>query len=276
MIQVVCVKWGAKYGVSAVNRINRTVRRLTAEPVKFVLVADSVDPELDPEIEVKPFPQFPVPFDMLKAGCRLKLAMFAPGILEPGIPTVYFDLDTVIRGDIARIAETLEQRPALYMLQNHYVPFWRIQKLVTAVGSEAFYYGNSSIMAFYPERFTSIYERFCALISTAPRETLPRQLKSDERFISWAAKGEVRVFPKNIAVKFAEEYMAPWPVIEEVRRRMPWVSKRRSELVAITFVGPSVKPSELAKLKEGDIVRYRHFRYRWHPDTFRDYWDTSG
>jgi hypothetical protein len=276
MIQVVCVKWGAKYGVSAVNRINRTARRLTAEPVKFVLVADTVDPDLDPEIEVKPFPQFPVPFDMLKAGCRLKLAMFAPGILEPGIPTVYFDLDTVIRGDIARIAETMEQRPALYMLQNHYVPFWRIQKLVTAVGSEAFYYGNSSIMAFYPERFTSIYERFCALISTAPRETLPRQLKSDERFISWAAKGEVRVFPKNIAVKFAEEYMAPWPVIEEVRRRMPWVSRRRSELVAITFVGPSVKPSELAKLKEGDIVRYRHFRYRWHPDRFRDYWDTSG
>jgi hypothetical protein len=53
------------------------------------------------------------------------------------------------------------------------------------------------------------------------------------------------------------------------------VARRRRDLVAITFVGGSVKPAELAKLKKGDIVRYRHFRYRWHPDTFRDYWDAS-
>lgn len=275
MIQVVCVKWGAKYGVAAVNRLRRAILEKATEPVRFVLVADSADPELDPAITVKPFPPFPIAFEAMKEGCRLKLAIFAPGVLEADLPTIYFDLDTLVRGDVARMARELQSRPALYMLQNHFIQFWRIQPVLKAVGSKLFYYGNSSVMAFYPGRFAGIYERFCQTITPAPRAEQPRELKSDERFISWAAQGEVRVFPRNLAVKFAEEYMAPLPVIEEVRRRLPWVAKRRRDLVAITFVGPSVKPSELAKLKEGDIVRYRHFRYRWHPDTFRDYWDAS-
>ena len=273
VIQIVCIKWGAKYGLDAVNRIHRAVRRGTSAPVRFVLIADSVDEGLDPAIEVKQFPPFPVPFDLMTEGCRLKLAMFAPGLLDPDMPTVYFDLDTVVRGDVQRIADQLDRRPALYMLQNHYVQFWRYQSLLKLIGSDLFYYGNSSVLAFYPGRFGFIYEKFRELISTAPRATLPRQMKSDERFMSWAAQGQVRVFPRSLAVKFAEEYMAPWTIVEDIRRHLPWVAKRRANLVAITFVGPSVKPSELAKLKQGDIVRYRHFRYRWRPDAFRDYWD---
>ncbi|MEJ0012643.1 MAG: hypothetical protein WDM94_08445 [Bauldia sp.] len=275
MIQIVCIKWGAKYGIDAVNRIHRTVRRQTGAPVRFVLIADSVDGGLDPEIEVKPFPPFPVPFDLLKQGCRLKLAMFAPGLLDPDLPTIYFDLDTVIRGDVQRIADQLDRTRALYMLQNHYVQFWRYQSLLKLIGSELFYYGNSSVLAFHPGRFGFIYEKFCELISTAPRDSLPRQMKSDERFMSWAAQGQVRVFPRSLAVKFAEEYMAPWTIVEDVRSRLPWVARRRENLVAITFVGGALKPSELAKLKKGDILRYRHFRYRWQPDAFRDYWDVS-
>ncbi len=182
VIQIVCIKWGAKYGIDAVNRIHRTVRRGTRAALRFVLIADTVDEGLDPEIEVQPFPPFPVPFDLMKEGCRLKLAMFAPGVLDPDLPTVYFDLDTVVRGDVQRIADQLERVPALYMLQNHYIQFWRYQSLLKLIGSKLFYYGNSSVLAFHPGRFAFIYEKFCGLISTAPRSSQPRQMKKRRTF----------------------------------------------------------------------------------------------
>jgi len=272
MIQIVCIKWGTKYGNDPVNRMYRAIIRQTRGAVRFVCVTDNPAAGFDEGVVVAPLPAFAVAREVLYGGCRLKLAIFAEGVLQDGLPTIYVDLDTMIRGDVARLAAEVERHPdSMFMLQNHFVPWWRVRPLGQPVLGERYYFGNSSLLGFYPERFHFIFDDFNRRMR-APRDPLPKYLKSDERFISYAARAHVRVFPRRLAVKFAEEYMAPVAAMEEVRKRLPWVLARRHSVVAITFVGLDFKPAKLAALKKGQIVHYRHLSHRWDHDDFRDYW----
>jgi hypothetical protein len=139
------------------------------------------------------------------------------------------------------------------------------------VSPERYYFGNSSLLAFIPERFHFIFEDFNRRMASPP-SPLPKYLKSDERFISYSARDSVRVFPRRLAVKFAEEYMAPAAFFEEIRKRLPWVIARRRSFVAVTFVGNDFKPERLASLRKGDVVHYGKLTQRWDNDDFRDYW----
>lgn len=275
MIQVVCVRWGEKYGAEAVNRLYRAVRRSTSLPLRFVCITDRQDSDLDQGIVTRPFPPFALPFAEMTRGCRLKLAIFARGILEEGLPTVFFDLDTLVRGDVARITAQLERRPGLYLLPNHHIRFWRIQKYLRRVGFKKYYFGNSSILAFYPEATWFLFDDLNRLLpKTNP--PLPKALQSDERFMSWRGRELVRVFPRRLAVKFAEEYMLPLLFLEDLRRRLPWVAARRRGLVAVTFVGDDFKAERLAGVRDGAVLRYRRLRFRWPHAEYRDYWLDAG
>jgi hypothetical protein len=271
MIQIVCVKWGTKYGADPVNRLLRAIARHTGTPFRFVCITDQPAGDYDPRVILKPFPAFSAPFETLKRACRLKLAIFAPGLLDPDLPTIYIDLDTMIRGDVQRIADELQRHPGVYMLQNHFIQWWPLGRYVRLVAPERYYFGNSSVLAFVPAKYGFIYEEFNRRMASPP-EPLPKYLKSDERFISYIARDTVRVFPRRLAVKFAEEYMAPAAFLEEVRKRLPWVAARRRAFVAVTFVGNDFKPERLAALKKGDVVHYGKLTQRWDNDDFRDYW----
>lgn len=271
MIQIVCVKWGDKYGSDLVNLLFRAVRRNTRSTIRGVCITDRPDERFDDGIVAKPFPTFSVPFDTLKRGCRLKLAIFAPGLIDPGLPTIYVDIDTMVRGDMQRIVDQLERKPGIYMLPNHFVQWWPVQKYVRMVAPDRYYFGNSSLLAFIPQRCHFIFDDFNRLIAGAPKPP-PKYLASDERFISWAARDYLRVFPRSLAIKFAEEYMAPVAAIEEMRKHLPWVVARRRSVVAVTFVGRAFKPERLVAYKKGEIVRYGRLQHRWDHDEFRDYW----
>jgi len=271
MIQIVCVKWGTKYGTDPVNRLYRAIVRNTRAPIRFICVTDRHDDPFDHGIVTRPFPEFSAPRELVAGGCRLKLAIFARGILEDGLPTIYVDLDTMIRGDIARLAAELERHPGMFMLQNHFIQWWPFARFVRLFAPQKYYFGNSSLLAFYPEKFHHIFDDFNRAMLPPPNP-VPKHLKTDERFISYAARDYVRVFPRRLAMKFAEEYMAPVAGIEEVRKRLPWVIARRRSVVAITFVGLAFKPQRLAAMEKGQVVRYRHLTHRWDHDDFRDYW----
>lgn len=271
MFQVVCVKWGTKYGAGPVNLLRNAIRRNTTSDFRFVCITDDAA-GLDPAIVVQPFPDFVVPVDdWLKAECRLKLAMFAPGILQDGLPTIYVDLDTMIRGDLQRLTDLLVQKPGLYILPNHYIQWWPIQKYVRKIAPHKYYFGNSSLLAFWPERTHFIFQEFNRLVA-AGIDPIRNHPFSDERFISWVAWEQIRVFPSSLAQKFAEEYMTPIAGIEEVRKHLPWVIARRRSAVAVTFVGGDFKPDKLIALKKGEMVRYRHLVHRWDHDDFAEYW----
>ena len=100
----------------------------------------------------------------------------------------------------------------------------------------------------------------------------PKHLRSDERFISYCAADHIRVHARSLAVKFANEYMLRFAWLEEVRKRLPWVVRRRSSLVAVTFVGNSLPPERVANLKRGELLRWRRLRVYWDHENYSNYY----
>ncbi|MDI3512279.1 MAG: hypothetical protein PWQ61_3046 [Betaproteobacteria bacterium] len=99
-VNVLCIKWGKKYGPEYVNRLHNMVRRHLHRPFRFVCLTDDAQ-GIDPGIEVKPIP--PIGFDEFDQRKPwtfghgwLKLTSFANPLYDLAGRTLFLDLDIVI------------------------------------------------------------------------------------------------------------------------------------------------------------------------------------
>jgi hypothetical protein len=99
-VNVLCIKWGTKYGSDYVNRLYRMVGRHLRRPFRFVCLTD--EPEgIDPAVETKPIPAIGfAPFDqrdpwVFQHGW-LKLTCLADPLHDLVGKTLFLDLDIVI------------------------------------------------------------------------------------------------------------------------------------------------------------------------------------
>ena len=99
-VNVLCIKWGKKYGPEYVNRLHNMVRRHLHRPSRFVCLTDDAQ-GIDPGIEVKPIP--PIGFDEFDQRKPwtfghgwLKLTSFAKPLYDLEGRTLFLDLDIVI------------------------------------------------------------------------------------------------------------------------------------------------------------------------------------
>ncbi len=272
MIQIACVKWGSRYSAGEVSYMFNSIRKHASEDVRFCCITDDLDGDFDPEIRVQPLPEFPQPMNIMTQGCVAKLAIFQKGVFEPGIPVIFFDLDTMIRGDVARLANLIRKRRGINMMPNHHIQFWKIQNYIRPILRGKYYFANSSLMGFFPEDAYFVFDDMMRIYAE-PMEKRPKKWATDERFVSYQATHLVKVFPNSLAVKYADEFIqTPWPFLEEIRKRLPWVASRRRGLVAITFVSDGLKPQKVANLKAGDVVYYKKRPHVWDNAEYTDYW----
>jgi hypothetical protein len=99
-VNVLCIKWGTKYGADYVNRLHAMVERNLRRPHRFVCLTD--DPTgIAPGIEHFPIPEVGfADFDQRLPWSFghgwLKLTSFAPTLYDLAGPTLFIDLDVVI------------------------------------------------------------------------------------------------------------------------------------------------------------------------------------
>ncbi len=99
-VNVLCIKWGRKYGSEYVNKLHSMVQRHLNRPHRFVCLTD--DPEgIDPAIEVKPIPavgfaEFDTRQPWTFGHGWLKLTSFADPLYDLRGRTLFLDLDIVI------------------------------------------------------------------------------------------------------------------------------------------------------------------------------------
>lgn len=273
MIQVVFVKWGKKYGPHYIKGLLAAIRRHTEEEIRPLCITD--DPAGLPEdVTTVPFPDFGLPLDDLIGfgGCFPKLSIFAEGILEPDLKTIYFDIDTAVLGDVARLTELLDDHPCLYGLANHIVPTWRTPRLQKYTADGHFFI-NSSVMVFYPRRhgsiFTDFLEQYPEYLSKEKRNRKrPLPMISDERFISEHEKGSLRGIPFRLGGSFQNLYMGP---METTVKWFPWLMRERAGVV-LTFHGEQLKPERVAGFVVGQEVRQNKFSTVWQHPQFTAYW----
>lgn len=104
VVNVLCIKWGKKYGPEYVNKLHSMVQRHLTRPHRFVCLTD--DPAgIDPGIEVKPIPAVGfAEFDTRQSWTFghgwLKLTSFADPLYDLRGRTLFLDLDIVIVDNI--------------------------------------------------------------------------------------------------------------------------------------------------------------------------------
>lgn len=99
-VNVLCIKWGKKYGPEYVNKLHSMVRRHLHRPFRFVCLTDDGS-GIDPDIEVEPIPMIGFDeFDQRKPWTFghgwLKLTSFAQPLYDLQGRTLFLDLDIVI------------------------------------------------------------------------------------------------------------------------------------------------------------------------------------
>ena len=93
MANIICMKWGTKYGPEYVNRLANMVRRNMTIPHRFVCMTDDAT-GLDPRIDARPLPDFDDPGGP-ERGWR-KISTFRRPLFDLVGPTLFLDLDIVI------------------------------------------------------------------------------------------------------------------------------------------------------------------------------------
>lgn len=97
MIDIVCLKWGTKFGPEYVNNLYSGIKRNTTVPFKFhCFTEDSTD--LIEDVIIQELP------DLGVDGWWNKIYLFNDQLpFEPGSRIMFFDLDTIITGNIDHI-----------------------------------------------------------------------------------------------------------------------------------------------------------------------------
>lgn len=253
--------WGQAYGSAHVNEIARAARRLSPGLRDVVLVTGPHPREgIDPDIWQVPFPAFFAQPAFFGGRYRAKLAIFSREVVPPGRVCIYLDLDSVVTGDLGRIAELIASPEDFRMMPPAGLGFGRLRRLVDlARGDRHYPVGNSSVVAFHADATPNIAAAFQSL-HEAGTDPDARHMHVDDVFISWLMRGRVRPVPDTLAVSFRREFMArAWPLLW-LRLASSARRKRREGLAVITFNGPSVKPEQLVALPDGGRIGDRHGR----------------
>ena len=144
MVNIVCVKYGTKYNASHVNRLYEMVRRNTSLPFLFYCLTDNGS-ELHPDIIVRD-----LDLDLNLESFWYKFCIFDSSLYIDDVPTLYFDLDTIIQNNIDH-------------LFNHPEKSIKISYSGELRGTDSLKWStgvNSSIMLFIPSKTDYIRERF--------------------------------------------------------------------------------------------------------------------
>jgi hypothetical protein len=251
---LVLALWGDRYGARHVNEIAACAARHSAGLTRIVLVTDRPRDGIDPRVTQRPFPP---PFDrpeFFGPGYRAKLAVFSPEVVPPGMPCVFLDLDSVVLGDLGRLAVLVRTPDDILMLPPAGLGFGMGRQLVDRIrGGRTFPVGNSSVLAFHSDANPNLAEDYARHYAAG---SLPEGLRLhiDDVVISWFGRGHIRPVPTHLAVMFRREFLSRVPPFLRLHALLPWVRRRREGLVAVTLNGVAVKPEVLAALEDGATV----------------------
>lgn len=98
MVNVICMKWGDKYGPHYVNILRAMVRRRLARPHRFVCFTDNAT-GLHRDVEVFPIPELDLPSGIPER-CWRKLLTFERQLGDLEGTTLFLDLDVVVVGSL--------------------------------------------------------------------------------------------------------------------------------------------------------------------------------
>jgi len=249
-VNVVCMKWGTRYGPEWVNRLFGMVARNTTWHVRFVCFTDDAT-GIRPEVDCLPLPT--VQFDAAAIGKYWpKLGLMQDGLGGLTGLTLFLDLDLVIVDSI----DDLFTHPGRFLIVRE----WKDPHLG---------YGNSSVVRWVIGDQTQVLERFYATPPDVIRETYASK---EQNFLTKAAEG-VAFWPESWCVPFSLECLPRNRML-----RFFSVPKKPVGGKILVFFGSitpetALKGEHAANKRVGNAWGFRPTRRRFRPAPWiADYW----
>ncbi len=188
---VVCMKWGDRYGPEFVNRLYAMIMRNTSWRVRFVCFTDNPG-GIRPEVECQPLPAFE--YDNALGKYWPKLALMSPDLGGLNGMTLFLDLDLVILGNI----DDFFTYPGRFLIIRE----WKDPEKG---------YGNSSVVRFFVGAEAAVIERFHA---TPPEVIMTTYAGKEQNFLSkavediafwppsWVPAFNLACLPRNRVLRF--------------------------------------------------------------------------
>ena len=189
MANVICMKWGDKYGPDYVLKLRSMVRRHLHRPHRFVCFTDD-GTGLGGDIEVRPLPPMDLPPDK-ERGWR-KLSTFTGPLADLTGPTLFLDIDIVIVDAIDGFFDL----PGKFCIIHDWAKPWRIT-------------GNSSVYRFEAGAHPDLLDYFLKNIDQVKRE-----VRNEQEYLTREVhrQGLLTYWPKEWCVSYKHSCLPPFPL----------------------------------------------------------------
>ena len=208
--QLVCVKWGTRYGPEFVNRLYAMVQRNTSRPVRFICLTDD-STGVRPEVECVDLPPLPCEHPKKTPGKWRKLVLWSRTL--PGIqgPLLFVDLDSVIVGSLDGYFTHGDPHDVI-LARNWMRPAQRL--------------GQTSVFRFFVGENPQILEGFCA----DPQGVADRY-HFEQHYVTATARGGIKLWPGSWTRHFRFHCLPRFPLRYWMPPRLPKGAK------IVTFPG---------------------------------------
>ncbi len=190
MNNIICMKWGTKFGPEYVNTLAGMVRRHLKIPHRFVCFTEDGN-GLDPRIEVRPLPEMSLPGHLPERGWR-KLSVFGEKLADLEGRALFLDLDVLILGDL----EPFLTQPGEFLIVHE----WGFKDKVI---------GNSSVFRFEIGKYPDVFSYFLQ-----NREEIRKQHRNEQAYLSHFihSKGILQYWPDEWCRSFKRHCMRSFPI----------------------------------------------------------------
>ena len=254
MVTVVCTRWLDAFPASYVRLLRNAIRANLNRDHRFICVTDNPS-GLDKDIESVRMPDMGIPLKFQQHGCWPKLSIFAPGLLPPDEPTLYLDLDIVVRDKIEPFFDRIEETGGFHALREWNPTAWSLLPISMRPDRGV----QGSILGFIPSEQFGLYHRFM--------ENQPACFETyrlDQQFLS-AVATDRQYWPFAWTASFKWHCLRYYPF----NRVLPTVPEPKNAKIVVFHGNP--RPIDLVPLGNYRWGTKRKFGYgpvSW----VRDYW----
>lgn len=189
--QVICIKWGTRYGSEYVNRIYGMVSRNITPPFKVICFTD--DPSgIDSRVAVYPLPELGCPVPAKAPGKWRKTALWGHELFDLSGVALFIDLDVVITGNLDPLFE-FGSSDDVVVARNWVKPLERL--------------GQTSVFRYPIGKHGYMLDAL-----RADPEGLADRYQFEQRYVTQCVRGGIKFFPSAWVKHFRLNCLGPWPL----------------------------------------------------------------
>lgn len=189
-VNIICMKWGSKYGANYVNTLYAMIARHISFDFQLTCFTDDAT-GIDPRVQIRELPVLELPQGAPERGWN-KLTTLQTDLGGLRGDVLFLDLDVVIVGNI----DEFFSYPAKFAI----IRDAKLQRRMI---------GNSSVYRFEVGRYEAVLEKFRQQYAE-----IQQNFRNEQAYLSQAIqeRGELSFWPEAWCPSFKYHCMQPWPL----------------------------------------------------------------